>query len=307
MARRGAAYDVGESAERGGVDPPALPVQVHVVVGAAAEGDHPPGGDVRQQLGLGQHPPAEAEAHRFVEVGTGGDQVDRVRLGHAAGPEHVVLEPVLAVEHDDRHRLPVVATPPGPPCREPGRGRRPVAQEAEVLGAAAPDGMRVAGHRCQRLPAAQELARECLVLDHEPERQVVAAAYLGEHVPEPGGERVGVHRDRDLDAGRVVRESRPGLVVQEPGLPAEPDQRGAGLGRLARGAAADDDLADLALERADPLAHRAGRHVQGAGRRLERAVLGDRDQRVDGGGVVRHEGMLINRAKVALVFTSSGT
>jgi hypothetical protein len=103
-----------------------------------------------------------------VEVGAGRDEVDGVGLGHAPGPQHVVLEAVLAVEHHDRHPLPVMATPPGPAFRELGRRRRPVAQEAEVLGAAAPDRVRVARHGGQGLTTAQQLARERLVLDHQP-------------------------------------------------------------------------------------------------------------------------------------------
>jgi len=94
----------------------------------------------------------------------------------------------------------------------------------------------------------------------------------------------------------------PRLLGEQPGLPAEPDQRGAGVGGLTGHAAADDDLAHLALERADPLADRAGGDVQGPGRRLERPVVGDRDERRDGGGVERHEAILMNPQKVALGF-----
>ncbi len=81
---RRAAYAVRERRQGRRVDPPALPVQVDVVVGPAAERDQPAGLEVGEQLGLGQHPPAQSEADRLVEVGAGRDQVHGVRLGHAA-------------------------------------------------------------------------------------------------------------------------------------------------------------------------------------------------------------------------------
>src|SRR3954452_12693610 len=92
------AYVVGQRSQCGGVDPPALPVQVHVLVGgAAAEGDQPAGIEVGQELRLREHSPPQAEADRLVEVGAGGDQVDDVGRGDAAVAEQVVLEAVLGV------------------------------------------------------------------------------------------------------------------------------------------------------------------------------------------------------------------
>jgi len=103
-----------------------------------------------------------------VEVGAGRHQVDDVGLGDPTGAEHVVLELVLAVEDHDGHRLPVVAVAPAPALGELGRGRRAVAQEAEVLGATALHRVRLAGHRRERLAAAQQLGGVGLVLDHQP-------------------------------------------------------------------------------------------------------------------------------------------
>ena len=155
-----------------------------------------------------------------------------------------------------------------------------------MLGAAALDRVRVAGHRGESLATAEQRRGVRLVLHHEPERQVVAGADLCQHVAEPGRQRVGVHRDGDGDLPVVVAQHFPGLVVEQPDLPAEPDQGRPRLGRLARRAAADDDLADLSLEGADALAHRAGRHAQRPRRGVEGAVIGDGHQRLDCRGVV---------------------
>ncbi len=276
------------------------------MVGAAAERDQPAGVEVGQQLRLGQHPPAEAAADGLVEVRARRDQVHDVGLGDAAGGEHVVLERVLGVEHHHRQPLPVVAAAVPEALGQLRRRGRPVAQEAEVLGPAALHRVRVAGDGGQRLAAAEQLGGVGLVLDDQPQREVVPRADLLQHVAEPRGQRVGVDRHGHVDAVAVLLQRGPGLLVEQPGLPAEPDQGRAGVGRHARRAAAYDDLADLVLQRADPLAHRARRDVQRAGGGLEGAVVGDRDQRLDGGGVVAHEAMLMNPEKPSLVFTACG-
>ena len=92
------------------VDPPALPVQVHVVVGAAAERDQPAGLEVRAAAGARGASPSRGRAgpprgsRRWsgTRCTASGSVTPRV-------PQHVVLQRVLGVEDHDRHPLPVVA------------------------------------------------------------------------------------------------------------------------------------------------------------------------------------------------------
>ena len=104
-----------------------------------------------------------------------------------------------------------------------------------------------------------------LVLHVQPQRDPVPLGHGAEHVAEPGVERVRVDRDRQLDraaSGGVERVGR--LVVQQAGLPGQPQQplpRGRGR---ARAGPAHQHLAGHRLQRPDPLADRARRHVQRA-------------------------------------------
>jgi hypothetical protein len=141
-----------------------------------------------------------------------------------------------------------------------------------------------------------------LVLDVQPQCQalllVTPSGDLGHGSAEPGRERVGVHRDREVRLQPVpVRERLGRLLLEQPGLPGQPQEHLARRGRPAGGGALHDHLADDGLQRPDPLADRRRRHVQGAGRRVERAVVRDRDQclqvrRVEPGNV-QHEVMLM--------------
>ena len=135
-----------------------------------------------------------------------------------------MLQRVLLVEDHQRHPGPVVAAASAPPLGEGGRGGRGVAQGAEPHDHAALHRARVGGHRGQHLPAAQQVGREGLVLDVQAEHGTLPGRHVLEHRAQPGGQRVGVDRDRQVDdllarAGqRLV-----GLVVEQPGLPRQPE------------------------------------------------------------------------------------
>jgi hypothetical protein len=60
------AHGLGEPPERGGVEPPSLPVERHVDVVAAGQAHQPPVLQVGQELRLRDHGPAQAAPHRFV-------------------------------------------------------------------------------------------------------------------------------------------------------------------------------------------------------------------------------------------------
>ena len=214
-----------------------------------------------------------------MEVGRGRHPVhDRRRLD-AAGGEDVVLDGVLLVEHHRRHPRPVVAPPAPPPLRERRRRGGAVAQRAQRLDHAALDGDRIGRHRTQHVTAAQQVGRVRLVLDVQPQRHPLPLADRAEHPAEPGVQRVGVHRDRELDrsACRSVEGVRR-LVVQQAGLPGQAEQPLARGSRGARARATHEHLAGHRLEPADPLADRARGHVQLAGGGLEGAPLDDRHQ-----------------------------
>ena len=70
------------------------------------------------------------------------------------------------------------------------------------------------------------------------------------------------------------------VVLEERDLAGEPDDRGAGLGRPRGLGAHQHDLAELLLERFDALADGRGRHVQAAGRGIQRAFIEDSAQRL---------------------------
>jgi hypothetical protein len=262
-------------------------------------------GQGRAGLRLGDHAPAEPEADGRVEVGTGRDVVDdRRALGHPATAEHLVLQLVLAVEDDDRHRGPAGRAVPLPPGGERRGGGGQVAKRPEPVDAAALHGGRVAGDRRQHIAAAQQLLGVALVVDEQPDCRPGPGGRLGQHIAEPGGQGVGVDRHRELHDG-ARRQGLGRLVVQEPGLPPKPDEPHPVPGGTARRAPADQDLAGRRLERADALADRARRDVQLPGRRLERTVIGDGDERVELSRVKVHqasEAQLMDTKKHSFAF-----
>ena len=258
-----------------------------------------PAVEVGEQLRLGEHPPAEAEPDRLVEVGAGRDQVHDVGLGDAAGAEDVVLERVLGVEDDHRHPLPVVAAAAGATARPAPGWRRAGSAGSRGARTGSPGpgagrwSRRPAPHRC----AAARPSRPG-------PRPPAAARASSSRPPRPATSRNQVASESAFTATATSTrppcacERRADLVVEQPGLTPEPDQRGAGLGRLR--------TACRGVRRPGPTSRSSARirwltalgvTCSGAGRGLERAVVGDRHQRLDGGGVVRHEAMLMNRAE----------
>ena len=118
---------------------------------------------------------------------------------HAPVAEQVVLDVVLGVEDDDRHPLPVggrcpcASARPAPESRPAGSGGSRGAPSGSPGPAAGRWSPRRAPRRCGAARRSRPGPRRRAAA------QVVAAADLSEHVAEPGRERVGVHRDRDLD------------------------------------------------------------------------------------------------------------
>jgi hypothetical protein len=83
-----------------------------------------------------------------MEVGGRRDLVDdRRAVRHAVPAEQFMLEVVLVVEDDDRHRGPVKRLTVPPPVRDRGGGGREVAERAKRVDAAALHGGRFAGDR----------------------------------------------------------------------------------------------------------------------------------------------------------------
>jgi hypothetical protein len=198
-----------------------------------------------------------------------------------------MLQIILSVEDDRRHRGPVGGPVLPPSLREGRRGGGDVAQRAQVVDGAPLDGGRITGDGRQHVAPAQQVLRVGLVLDAQPDRGVLPRRGRGEHVAEPDGDRVRVDRHREFDRRR--RPQRPGrLVVEEPGLAAEPYQPLAVRRGTARGPSADQDLARRRLKRLDALADRARRDVQLPCGRIERAVIGDGDKCVELSGVDVH-------------------
>ena len=72
--------------------------------------------------------------------------------------------------------------------------------------------------------------------------------------------------------------------MQELHLAGEPEQHLAVRSGPAGRRPLHHHATERGLQGADPLAHRGGRDVQVAGGRLERALVGDRDQRGELGG-----------------------
>jgi hypothetical protein len=215
-------------------------------------------------------------------VDEGGNVLDAVPA------EQFVLQVVLVVEQDERHRRPVWHRPAPPAVRDLGSRRGQVAERAERVDAAALHGGRLAGDRREDVAPAEQLMRVRLVLDAQLDRGSVPSRDFGEDVTEPDGERVGVDRHRQLDRGRR-RDRLARLGVQQPGLPAEPDEPFAVRGGAARGPPADQHLARRGFKRADALADRARRDVQLAGGRLEGTVIGDRHEGIELGWVEVHQ------------------
>ncbi len=200
-----------------------MPVQRDVGL-VRRQADESAGGEVGAGLRLREHGPAKADTDGGVEVGGGRDLVDdRRSVRHTVPAEQFVLQVVLVVEDDNRHRGPVGRPTAPPSVRDRRRGRRKVAERAERVDAATLHRGRVAGHRREHVALAQQFLGVGLVLYAEPDRGAIPPRHFGEDVAEPAAERVRVDRHRQVNRGRR-RDSLAGLGVQEPGLPAQADQ-----------------------------------------------------------------------------------
>ncbi|MPN16588.1 hypothetical protein SDC9_163933 [bioreactor metagenome] len=117
----------------------------------------------------------------------------------------VVLQPILAVvRHDGRlcqrggcHALCEIA------LDEAGAGRRHVAHGAQRPGVAARDGGARGGDGCNHLAFTQALGGVVLVIDAQVQQLVAVCGKVGHGVHEPGGQRVGIHRQLERGDGRV--------------------------------------------------------------------------------------------------------
>ena len=227
----------------------------------------------RASCGSGSIPQPEAEADGLVEVGAGRHPVHdgglgrrRARRARRAGGASFSLKTTTGIRAQSwprprRQRSASAGVAAGPVAQR-RRGARPAAlHRPSGRGSPRPAPRRGAAGRPSR-PGPRRPAAA---------RRPSQRGDLAEHLAEPGGQRVGVDRDRQVDDRPApCVERRRGLVVQQPGLPRQPDQRLARRGRSARRRPRHDDLADLRLERADPLADRARRHVQARGPRPRR-------------------------------------
>ena len=217
-----------------------------------------------------------------------------------------MLERVLLVEDHHRHRRPVRAAA-APPALGELRGRRRArsgaCRAARPSSPAPPSGSEVT--------AASTSPLRSRSAEYAWSSTCSRSATSGQAATSPSTSRNQVASESALTAtGRstvpvvAVRQRVAHLVVQQLGLPGQPEQHLPGRGRPARRRPLHHDLADLGLERPDPLADRRGRHVQVPGRGLERAVVGDRDQRGQLGGHEVHEAMLMVRQNLSLVFST---
>jgi hypothetical protein len=212
------------------------------------QADESPRGQVSAGLGLGEHGPAKTRADGRVEVGSSRDLVHDRRAVHTVPAEQFVLEVILVVEDDDRHRGPVGRLPARlpfplllPPAGDHGSGGGEVAKRAKLVDAATLHGGRVAGDRREHVATAQQLLGVRLVLHAQLDRGAVPSRHFGEYVAEPAAERVGVDRHGEVDRGRR-RDGLSRLGVQQPGLPAQADEPLAVRCGAAWGAPADQYL-----------------------------------------------------------------
>ena len=210
--------------------------------------------------------------------------------------EHVVLEGVLLVEDDHRHRGPVVAAPAAPalgeaparpPARSAGRRARSTEQPCTAVGSGSPRPALAAAQQARRRTPGPRRAAGA--------RRPASRRRRAEHVAEPGGQRVGVHRHRQVDRGRAGRQGRARLVVAAAGSggPSRSSTSPAAVGR--HGVVRCTTTWPTADSRARIRWLTARRrHVQVPGRGLEGAVVGDRHERGQLRGSGSHEAMLMD-------------
>jgi len=216
------------------------------------------------------------------ELGRRGDHVaGRIEPRTRCPPDEPPLERVVPVELQhgggrERGRGHAVCEVLG---LELWRGDGEVTVQPEQRRGAAWNGLgrrRDGGHR---LAAAQTLDRDRLVCADHFEARTCLPGGAGEHGHEPGGERVGVHDERD--EGSLSRP-RPQLLREVSGdprdLPRRTEQHRARLGRRDRPRPTEEHRADPLLERAHTLTDRRRRHVQALGCALETSLLHDRHE-----------------------------
>ncbi|EWS52504.1 hypothetical protein X551_04709 [Methylibium sp. T29] len=217
------------------------------------------------------------------------------------------LRVVLAVEHQERHAREVAAVQAGGRVaaqltrHEAGAGHRDVAHHAERLDAAAAQRLRHGRHAAQHLALAQPLVGEVLVVDDQFQPEAVFQALLHQAVQRrqhPGGQAVGVDGDRQPGLRlHALAEFARDVGTHGLQLPRETQQHLARLGQPQRPGPHHQQLADLGLERPQPLRHRRLRDRQPLRGALEAAIVGQRRQAIERGGIeVLHVAVSVNRS-----------
>jgi hypothetical protein len=132
----------------------------------------------------------------------------------------------------------------------------------------------------------------------QPQGDVLPRGHLPDDGAPPGGQRVGIHGEREVD------DARGGLHLGEEqlGLSGDREESLAGGGGSAGRAASNQHLTGGRLQGPDPLADGARGDVQVPGSGLERAEVGDRHEggQLRGGDI--HEATLMRDQKHSLAF-----
>ena len=201
------------------------------------------------------------------------------------------LQRILAVEHQHGrlrqrggvHPLSKVA------LHEGGAGQRAVAQSAQRQHLAALHGLRVGRHGGHHAAFAQQVGRVVLVFHMDVEGDGLPLGRLRHGVGEPGGQRVGIHTNRQ-PRGAVLPATNGGQRVgfTQRHLARMAVQRLPGLGGRAGRGAAHQHLAHAFFQQLDALRHRRARDMQHGRRALEAALVDHRGKGVELGRVQLH-------------------
>ena len=180
------------------------------------------------------------------------------------------------------------------PGDEARAGGRHVAHAPQRPAVAAGNAGAAGGDGGDHLATAQALGRVLLVVQAQLQ-QLGPTSGEGRHgIHEPGGERVGVHRQLQRGGGCIGQQAGVAaaqLVLQQRHLLQMQAQALAGLGTGAGAAALHQHLAQALFELLDALRHGRGRDMQAARRALEAALVQHGGQGLET-GVVQHAELL---------------
>ena len=232
------------------------------------------------------------------------------------GPQtasEAILQRVVPVEVDHRGGAQSLRSDPlgEPAIRERALCDRDVPEAAERRRDAPGHRLALRRHRCHDGAVGEQLCGALLILAVDLEGDAVPLDDFAEDWQEPGDERVGIHRERDPGRLGAAAHRDQCVVLEERQLAGQPHQRGPGIRRLHRLAAAQHHAPDALLDGTDALADGAWGDGQSFGRPVEGAGIDGSDQRAEVierefHCLILDEALLKNHEKVSLYFMSCG-